>query len=240
MSTESTSAPQQWDALPALLLAIAVTTGIIDAVSVLGLGNVFVALMTGNTLFLGFALAGAPGFEVAHNAVALAAFLVGAALAARVALLFEAGTRRAWLLAVAAAEGALLASAGILAVGYDMEQLQPRPVFYTLIVLGALAMGIRNATVKKLGVPDVTTTVLTLTFASIASDAATGVFAGAGRRIGSALCLVLGAFIGALLVLRQGVSTALLVTAALVVLATAAFAVHPSSRRPAHPPAKRA
>src|SRR4051812_20283625 len=82
------------DALPTLLLAITVTTGLIDAVSVIGLGNVFVALMTGNVLFLGFAFAGAPGFETAHNATALVAFLVGAVAAGRVAQFVSGGTRR--------------------------------------------------------------------------------------------------------------------------------------------------
>jgi uncharacterized membrane protein YoaK (UPF0700 family) len=240
MAQESSADGQQWDALPTLLLAVTVTTGIVDAVSVIGLGNVFVALMTGNALFLGFALAGAPGFEAAHNAAALAAFLVGAGIAARIARSFESRTRRPWLLVVALVEGVLLAGAGLLGRGYDMQGLQPRPVFYALIVLSALAMGMRNATAKKLGVPDVTTTVLTLTFTGFASDAATGVFKGAGRRMASALCLVAGAFIGALLVVRAGVSAALLLAAALVFLATAAFALHPSSKRPVRQPSKAA
>ena len=38
--------------------------GIVDAVSVLGLGRVFVASMTGNVVFLGFAAAGVPGFAL--------------------------------------------------------------------------------------------------------------------------------------------------------------------------------
>jgi uncharacterized membrane protein YoaK (UPF0700 family) len=39
--------------------------GLVDAISVLGLGKVFTANMTGNIVFLGFAAAGAPGFTVA-------------------------------------------------------------------------------------------------------------------------------------------------------------------------------
>jgi hypothetical protein len=47
--------------LPPLLLTLTVVTGLVDAVSYLGLGHVFVANMTGNVVFLGFALAGATG-----------------------------------------------------------------------------------------------------------------------------------------------------------------------------------
>jgi hypothetical protein len=67
--------------LPALLLVLTVATGLVDAVSILALGRVFVANMTGNVVFIGFALAGAPGFSLAAALVALAGFLVGAGLA---------------------------------------------------------------------------------------------------------------------------------------------------------------
>src|ERR1700722_10940641 len=64
--------------LPALLLALTVVTGLVDAVSILALGRVFVANMTGNVVFVGFALAGAPGFSLAASLSALAGFVVGA------------------------------------------------------------------------------------------------------------------------------------------------------------------
>src|SRR2546425_13218243 len=72
--------------LPLLLLALTVTTGLIDAVSVLGLGRVFTANMTGNGVFLGFALARVPGFSVGRSLAALAAFLAGAVIGGRGAL----------------------------------------------------------------------------------------------------------------------------------------------------------
>ena len=46
--------------LPALLVCLTVVTGLVDAFSYLSLGLVFVANMTGNVVFLGFALAGSP------------------------------------------------------------------------------------------------------------------------------------------------------------------------------------
>ena len=64
--------------LPALLLLLTIVTGLVDAASILALGRVFVANMTGNVVFVGFALAGAPGFSLAGSIFALIGFLVGA------------------------------------------------------------------------------------------------------------------------------------------------------------------
>src|SRR5437868_15296221 len=46
------------------LLALTFTTGLVDAVSYLGLGRVFTANMTGNVVLLGFGVAGAGGLPV--------------------------------------------------------------------------------------------------------------------------------------------------------------------------------
>src|SRR6201994_987580 len=93
--------------LPALMLVLTVLTGVVDAVSILSLGRVFVANMTGNVVFVGFALAGAPGFSLAASLSALAGFLVGAA--GRGAAVDRLGADRSRLLAwVAAAELALV------------------------------------------------------------------------------------------------------------------------------------
>ena len=59
-------------------MTLTVVTGLVDAVSYLALGHVFVANMTGNVVFLGFALAGAPGLSAPASLAALVAFLVGA------------------------------------------------------------------------------------------------------------------------------------------------------------------
>src|SRR3989442_12915618 len=66
------------DRLPLALLTLTGVTGVIDAVSFLGLGRVFTANMTGNVVLLGFAVAGAPGLSIPRSAVSLIAFLVGA------------------------------------------------------------------------------------------------------------------------------------------------------------------
>jgi Protein of unknown function (DUF1275) len=72
--------PTRSDPLPWVLVVLTVTTGLVDAVSVLGLGRVFTANITGNVVFLGFAAVGVPGFSIARAVVALAGFVVGALL----------------------------------------------------------------------------------------------------------------------------------------------------------------
>ena len=67
------------------LLSLTFTTGVVDAVSYLGLGHVFTANMTGNVVLLGFGLAGAGHLPVLAPIVSLAAFLAGAAVAGRIA-----------------------------------------------------------------------------------------------------------------------------------------------------------
>jgi Protein of unknown function (DUF1275) len=64
----------EYGPLPPLLVAMTVVTGLVDAFSYLVLGHVFVANMTGNVVFLAFALAGARGFSLPAVVVALAAF----------------------------------------------------------------------------------------------------------------------------------------------------------------------
>ena len=64
--------------LPLLLVLLTIVTGLVDAVSYLALGHVFVANMTGNVVFLGFAVVDAEGFSVPASLMAIAAFLFGA------------------------------------------------------------------------------------------------------------------------------------------------------------------
>ena len=60
------SSPER--ALPAVLVGLTAVTGLVDAVSYLALGHVFTANMTGNVVFLGFALAG-PTTAIAYRAL---------------------------------------------------------------------------------------------------------------------------------------------------------------------------
>jgi uncharacterized membrane protein YoaK (UPF0700 family) len=185
--------------LPLLLLGLTVVTGLVDAFSYLLLGHVFVANMTGNVVFLGFAAAGTRGFSIPASLFALAAFVAGALLGGRIASRIP--RHRGRLLATATALQALLFVVAVVVAAFSGASIASADR-YTLIVVMAVAMGVQNATVRKLGVPDLTTTVLTLTITGVAADRAAGEPGGpvAGRRLLSVLAIFIGALIGALLV----------------------------------------
>lgn len=192
----SPSSPQPL--LTLVLLGLTVVTGVIDATSYLGLGHVFTANMTGNVALLGFALASAQGLSIARSGTALVAFLVGAVLGGRMVTGMSAGPRQRWTGVAFGAEAALLFAGMAVAIGHG-SNFSGEPVrLYVIIVLTGLAMGIRNATVRKLGVPDLTTTVLTLTLAALAADSALagGSNAGSSRRIASVAATIGGAAMG--------------------------------------------
>ena len=100
--------------LPGFLLLLTVVTGAVDAVSILRLGRVFVANMTGNVVFAGFAVVGAPGFALGPSLVALAGFLLGAALGGWLAVR-RGGDRSVLLLITLVAESSLAALALVIA-----------------------------------------------------------------------------------------------------------------------------
>src|SRR2546429_2867690 len=180
------------------LLAQTVATGLIDAVSYLALGRVFTANMTGNVVFLAFAVAGAPGLWSPRWAVALGAFLAGAVAGGRLAARLGSGPQHRWVATAFGAESVLLLCAALTAAAGARAALY---ALYGVIVLTALAMGVRNATVRKSALPDLTTTVLTLTLTGLAADSALagGANPRAWRRGASVLSMFSGAAAGALL-----------------------------------------
>ncbi len=180
------------------LLVLTFTTGLVDAVSYLGLGRVFTANMTGNIVLLGFGLAGSRGLPVLAPLVSLGAFLLGAGvgglLAHRMGNRHPRDIARALVIEVALIVIAVVVTA---AVSVHPDRLSGDLV----IALLALAMGVRNATVRGIGVPDLTTTVLTLTMTGLAADSrlAGGSGAGSVRRTAAVLAMLCGALSGALL-----------------------------------------
>ncbi|WP_327371177.1 YoaK family protein [Streptomyces sp. NBC_01217] len=215
--------------LPPLMLILTVATGLVDAVSYLGLGHVFVANMTGNVVFLGFALAGAEGLSALASVVSMAAFLAGALAGGRFANRFAA--HRGRLLAITTALEAVLVAASVIAAADSAGEVATG-VRYTLIVLLGLAMGLQNAAARRLGVPDLTTTVLTLTLTGLAADstAAGGSAPRPGRRILSVLAIFLGALVGAVLLQHNELTLTLgLVFVLLAVTSLAAYRLSASN-----------
>jgi uncharacterized membrane protein YoaK (UPF0700 family) len=184
--------------LLAALFGLTFATGVVDAASVLGLGHVFTANMTGNVVFIGFALGGRDETAVGLGLVSLAAFLFGAMVGGRVT---PVATRRVARRALSAALVAL-----VLATATSFVHGSPRIVVVGLL---ALAMGLRTAVVRKLAVLDMTTTVLTLTLVGLAADSslAGGANPRWQRRVGAVVVMACGAMVGAEL-LRVGLGAA--------------------------------
>lgn len=209
------------DGLPPLMIVLTVATGVVDALAYLRLGHVFVANMTGNVVFLGFAAAGAGGLSVPGSLIALACFLPGGIAAGRLAGR-TGDDRRRQLRVATAVECALCAVA--IPVAALAGQHPGAGSRYALIALMALAMGVQNATARRLAVADLTTTVLTLTLTGIAADSWVGGGTGArtARRFLAVAAMLLGAFAGALLLLQIAPVAPLALAAALLALVAAA------------------
>jgi uncharacterized membrane protein YoaK (UPF0700 family) len=208
------------------LLALTFSTGLIDAASYLGLGRVFSANMTGNIVFLGFGIAGGDHLPVLAPLVALAAFVVGSGIGGAHARRF-ANRHDIHVGGALAAEALLLAAATVLslAVTIRVGAVSGDGV----IALLALAMGIRNATVRRLAVPDLTTTVLTLTITGLAAEISKRKLGkGSVRRIAAILSMLTGALAGALL-LKISLTLVLALAAALALVTCVAYV--PSARR---------
>jgi uncharacterized membrane protein YoaK (UPF0700 family) len=187
--------------LPPLLLALTLVTGLVDATSYLKFGHVFVANMTGNVVFLGFGIAGAGGISVWASLTALGSFLVGGVGGGRIGARWSSDRAR-HLTATTAAE--LLLVGGALVVAAFSPHHIATGSRYAVIVLLAVAMGVQNAAARKLAVPDLTTTVLTMTLTGVAADSALAGGHGSkfARRALSVAAMLLGALIGGLLVLK--------------------------------------
>jgi uncharacterized membrane protein YoaK (UPF0700 family) len=180
------------------LLVLTFSTGVIDAVRYLGLGQVFTANMTGNIVLLGFGIAGRGNLPVLAHLISLVAFLAGAAgvgvLASRLAERHSHHVARAL-----AIEVSLFGAAAVVAAVIDV-----RPDTGSgdaVIVLLSVGMGVRNATVGRIAVPDLTTTMLTLAVTGLAADAriSGGSGKGAVRRTTGVLAMICGAVAGAVL-----------------------------------------
>ncbi|MFZ5795743.1 MAG: DUF1275 family protein, partial [Pseudomonadota bacterium] len=140
---------------------------------------------------------------------------------------------RHWLLWSALIEAVLLVVAAVIAIGFDPASLTPEASLFAIIALTAVAMGYRNATIRQLKVPDLTTTVLTLTITGLAADStlAGGSNPNWARRIAAVVAIFLGAALGAVLV-RFGLAVPLAVAGALILGGTIACTLHDDADKP--------
>lgn len=197
-----------------MLLLLTAAAGGMDVASYLGLGHVFTAMMTGNTVLLGMALGQGHLVAALRSVIALLGFAAGVAVAALLVLHGQPGKWSQAVTRTLTLEGVLLIVFSLLwhLIGPNVDD----PLIYGLIVIASLAMGLQSGAVHRLRVAGVMTTYITGTLTSLMTDvagrllrvegAAHGGHAGT-RRLGLLLSVflvyALGALVGALLYRRS-------------------------------------
>jgi uncharacterized membrane protein YoaK (UPF0700 family) len=213
-------------ALATLLVLLTGVSGLVDAASYLNLGHVFVANMTGNIVFIGFALAGAGELSLASSATAIASFFIGAGAAGRLTRSTRL-SRPLLLRATTAIELCLV----LIAIGLALSS-EDAPFAYAIVALLAAAMGIQSTTTSRLQIPGFNSTVVLTTMLSTMAAGtrmAGGSGADNGRRMLAISSMLAGGLVGALLTLRVAHLAPLALAA--VVLAVACAGAHTVARR---------
>ena len=224
----------------AALLTLTFVTGLVDAVSYLRLGHVFVANMTGNVVFLGFSADPRSGLSAAASVIAVAGFVLGAFAGGRAAHHLAARHPGPWLATAFAAEALIIGAVAVL-TGAGLLPYAGDGRFATIAILAA-ALGVQNSTVRHLGAPDLTTTVLTLTLTGVAADStlAGGPGSRPHRRLGSVAVMLAGAAAGTGILQLSPTAVialaAILVAAVSLIFRTATRA--PASSAPTPAPAR--
>jgi uncharacterized membrane protein YoaK (UPF0700 family) len=217
----------------ALLIAFTFATGIVDAVSYLGLGSIFTANMTGNTVFLALAIGQRNLLSGVHSADALVGFAVGAILAGRVV-----GNAKGLVVWPRTTTWVFVGELALLAVfniGWFLVGGAPTgAALYVLIALSSTAMGMQSAAARYLAAPGIATNVITTALTGLmAETAALGIAGPIHRRWAAAvIALFSGAVVGGALLFIAPVVPPFLTTATVAGICILAF-VHfsPSSKK---------
>jgi uncharacterized membrane protein YoaK (UPF0700 family) len=210
------------------LLLLTFSTGLVDAISVLVLGHVFVANMTGNVIFLGFWFAPRTVVDMTAALVAFVSFVTGAILGGRLSRHLDGNVRR-WLTVALGIEVVTLATLAILSGTGVLDYHDNTKLI--LIAGLALTFGSQAATARQFGIQELSTTVLTTTIVGIGFDSR--VAGGTGQReklrYGVVLTMCAGALVGATLT-RWFVAPVIALSAVVVALAAGVFRFGPDRR----------
>jgi uncharacterized membrane protein YoaK (UPF0700 family) len=190
-----------------LLVALAFSSGIYEAICFLSFGKVFSGFQTGNIVFLGVIAAGTrppAGPNPVTVVVSLAAFAAGAALAMPILKRFDGDEEvedkdvfQVWPRRVSIALWVML----VVQIGFLAVWMAASPTnasTYVLIGLNAFGMGLQMNAIRALHVPGISTTAASATFISVISGISTwSLKAPAARRLtGVLVSMVVGAFVG--------------------------------------------
>jgi uncharacterized membrane protein YoaK (UPF0700 family) len=217
--------PEQ-DRRVAIVLALTLATGAVDAVSYFSLDHVFTANMSGNMALLGIGVSTSLN-DVAGNVYAFGGFVVGSILVGRFLRWRSSGGGTLRIAAYAlAVQLALMLALVVVLVAVDVH-VHSEWRFMVCAVLAA-AMAVQTGIARHLAVADVNTTVATMTLhdLSAASRLAGGGSERWRRRAGVILALLFGAAAGTALdqEVRWGGLALSAAIVALVLLVTAGLA----------------
>ncbi len=210
----------------ALVVALAVATGGMDAIGFIAMGGVFASVMTGNLVLLGVSVGHRSGSLAEHVGVALGGFVIGV-----VAGVMVAGRPRSdrpiWPAQVTAALVVELSLIAGLTVGWELAGGHPAGgTQLVLLGVAATAMGIQSAAVRSLADPGLSSTYMTGTLTGLVSGVAAGEGLAAQRRnLAVIAALVLGAAAAGVLVVespRAAPAVSLAALGAVIVTAAAA------------------
>ena len=195
--------------------------GLVDAACFLSMGRVFAEIMTGNLLFLCFFIGtGQSIFGDAKYLLVIMAFLLGALAGGRLLRGPRAEIRIGF-----AVEWVLLGAALVLTVIFHPGSIgTARDVVTSLL---AFAMVMQNALVRRHGVPDLATNVMTLTATALIADSAPagGHNENWRRRFASIAMFLVSATLGAVLTTRLGPWAPLALTVLLFTVALTGLVV---------------
>lgn len=157
-----------------LVFFLTINSGATDAIGYLALGGAFTSVMTGNIILLGIATARADGRLAGHIAAAIACYVAGCVVGARLA-----GTPRendpVWPFAVTKALFVELVVVLVYAVGWWLNGSRPSSTAeLVLLAVNAVALGIQSSTVQRFGVSGLSTTYMTGTLTMLAVRLASG------------------------------------------------------------------
>jgi uncharacterized membrane protein YoaK (UPF0700 family) len=211
------------------LLLLTFVTGLADAISVLVLGRVFVANMTGNVIFLGFWLAPKTNIDLGAVAVALPTFVCATIVSGRLSRHFAKRTRR-WISAVLATEIVLLVVLSVLA-GTGVLHYHDNT---KLIMIGLLTVtfGLQHSSARQFGIKELSTTVLTSTIVSLGLDSRLAGGTGARQKLRFSVIFTMcaGAFLGATMS-RYVVAPVFVLMAAVIAVSMLIFRFGPAGAK---------
>ena len=148
-----------------LVLLLSCAAGGVDAASsYLGLGHVFAANMTGNTVHLGMAVGRASSIDVGRAGAALIGFLLGVVAGAAIVERDDSPTVWPRVVTTSLLLELLLLAAVWRAAGTD----NAIAATFLLVVLG-VAMGMQSVAIRRLRIPGVASTYLTGTLTTLAA-----------------------------------------------------------------------